>query len=117
MGWHCATRKNFDGDTRSIRHTLRGCSLVYFCCCVAAVGVVAAVVAAVVVAAVVAAVVVVAVAFDVGAVVVVAAVVVVGAVEFVNHVEAEARLSGVKPLSCSSHRQDTRGGGSNKFTT
>ena len=70
MGWHCATRKNFDGDTRSIRHTLRGCSLVYFCCCVAAVGVVAAVVAAVVVAAVVAAVVVVAAAVVVVAVVV-----------------------------------------------
>lgn len=31
-----------------------------------------------------------------------------------NHVEAEARLSGVKPLSCSSHRQDTRGGGVQK---
>ena len=36
------------------------------------------------------------------------------AVVVVNHVEAEARLSGVKPLSCSSHRQDTRGGGVQK---
>ena len=48
-----------------------------------------------------------------------AVVVVVAAAEFVIHVEAEARLSGVKPLSYS-HRRDTRGGskgGSKKFTT